>query len=687
MLLIALLEVSANNFGGPSPDTGEADGGRNIGIFGAEQGTFNDTRTNNDVYFAIERGNNDPVAANQTLTFNVSVWSTNTTIRITGINGTIAYCHARRATNICDGSGGSSNPQGSADQMNILVQNAATKNFHDVGDIPPTTINQKNSTTWTLLTTNFSQFINESGFINIQLEFAWNGAARSTFLNDHSNLTMTYDTQPSAVLSAPANASVFLASANVTFLCNSTDDHDFLQVTLYHNINGEFRANQTKTIMGKQNATSFNITNIGAGAYLWNCLLNDTVTDAVFANTNFTFIVNDQLPSVSLISPPDENSSLNNNLSFVANLTDDIDLKNATLFINSTGEFTQNQSLPVSGTVATIAFNVTSLSAATYLWNILACNAANNCAFAPQNFTVTVRAQQMPQPNPSPGGSTPSLGRLESSGFSPSDSGFDKAALAQQAAQQQNQRQSQAPAASAPTETTERATSSPVASTQPQATNPLTGAAVREPSQDISKKYASIILMILLVALYFVVRRKSRKIISRGFMKESSKTETREEDRAPLYVKAERPLKMQQTQEQARKEVSSPKRMSYDELSKVFPETYKELRAKGFTRLPQREIKITGRDTLQPSDLKAMFPISLKNVKEKALKPYTPPPLVKEKKPHLEDLGLPEEVYAIAKAKREQKTLPLLQPTRKINKLPKQKKEMIQQLEGVYKTG
>ena len=46
--------IFAINFGDASPDTGEADSGSNDGTFGSETGTFTDTQTNNNIFFATK---------------------------------------------------------------------------------------------------------------------------------------------------------------------------------------------------------------------------------------------------------------------------------------------------------------------------------------------------------------------------------------------------------------------------------------------------------------------------------------------------------------------------------------------------------------------------------------------------------------------------------------------------------
>src|SRR3989344_4612495 len=199
-----LSAVFAINFGDPSPDGGEADNGTIVGTFGTTTGGYPDTWTENAIYFGIERANNGVAAANMTLAFNISVISSNTSVKIIGLNGSTRYCNTARVTNLCDGSGSTSNPSGTPEAMSIFVENATGARFLIAGTISATATNTLTQTNWSLApNTNFYQFVNGSGFVNVYYEFKWAGGAgtgRSSFMNDQTNLTVIYDAKPKVTL-------------------------------------------------------------------------------------------------------------------------------------------------------------------------------------------------------------------------------------------------------------------------------------------------------------------------------------------------------------------------------------------------------------------------------------------------------------------------------------------------------
>lgn len=293
-LLLAIISLTlayAINFGDPSPDTGEADAGVNLGTFDTEANNFTSTRANDTTYFAVGRNVGTTAAANQTLAFNISALSTNTSIKITGINVSLTYCHARRVDNICNAQGGAT-PQGTNGSLKILLYNATGSNWTNIGSIPATSTATEQTTTGNRSgLTNYSAFINPQGFVNVSFEFAWTGTGRSAFLNDHTQLLLSYDAAPIVNLNSPTNKSLVNASGTITFNCSATDDNGLVNITLYHNFNDTrpFLANQTTFVGGTSNSTTFTLNNTPERVDgLWNCLALDNNNLSSFATANFT---------------------------------------------------------------------------------------------------------------------------------------------------------------------------------------------------------------------------------------------------------------------------------------------------------------------------------------------------------------------------------------------------------------
>ncbi len=283
-----------------SQDISTADSGYNIGIFQTESGNFSSTWTDNNIYFSLRRQSGHAGAANQSLAFDIRKISTNSSLKITKISGTVKYCHAREPTHTCDGSGDNKNPQGNAAQMNILIEDR-TGNFVDIGDITPTTTNTERLETWNLDSSqNLSNFVNTNGFINMRFEFAWDGSGKSAFLNDQVNLTIGYDTKPDVILSSPADNSEFLGMQNINLECNSTDDSGLANITLYLIKNEITSSYTTVNLAGTQALTVFTLSDLSKGNYTWNCLVSDAINDAQFYNNNFTFRILNNLSATSL---------------------------------------------------------------------------------------------------------------------------------------------------------------------------------------------------------------------------------------------------------------------------------------------------------------------------------------------------------------------------------------------------
>lgn len=388
ILLFCLGSVTSINFGDASPDTGEADMGWHTGNYAAIIGSANDTRTLNNIFFAVRRGNGVSAVINQTLAFNIGTFSTNSSIKITGINGSLAYCHARRGTSGCNGG---DNPQGSAGTMNLVVQNATGSSFYVARTIPATSTNTRSTILWGLdANSKLSDFINSTGFINVYFGFVWSGTGQSAFLDDYAPITIRYDVKPYAVLVSPANNSAYTGISNVTFNCSATDDNGLANVTLYHNINGSFIANQTANITGTSNSSRFNVTGITPGTYIWNCLVSDSVTGSRFTSPNFTFTVLDNTaPSVAIVPPTPANNTNQTASSVLVNATSaDTYSSISSCILNFGGEnFTMIKS--GSGTNVSCYFNNTGIVDGTYTYKVYSNdNSSNIGVSAPRTITI-----------------------------------------------------------------------------------------------------------------------------------------------------------------------------------------------------------------------------------------------------------------------------------------------------------
>jgi hypothetical protein len=93
---------------------------------------------------------------------------------------------------------------------------------------------------------------------------------------------------------------------------------------------------------------------------------------------------------VNLVSPANGNVTILNSVNFICNATDDINLKNMTLYWNYSGSWLANGTVDVTGLYNQTTFERTNLNNTAISWNCYACDNASQCSFAPANYTVNV---------------------------------------------------------------------------------------------------------------------------------------------------------------------------------------------------------------------------------------------------------------------------------------------------------
>lgn len=81
-----------------------------------------------------------------------------------------------------------------------------------------------------------------------------------------------------------------LSQKDFALVCSSSDNVQLRNVTLYNNLLGDWRADQTKQVSGKNNLSTFDI-NSNDGTFIWNCLACDSSNNCAFAESNYSFSV------------------------------------------------------------------------------------------------------------------------------------------------------------------------------------------------------------------------------------------------------------------------------------------------------------------------------------------------------------------------------------------------------------
>ncbi len=138
--------------------------------------------------------------------------------------------------------------------------------------------------------TNVSFILNVSG-VSGQEKFPSKEETGDTTLRPYLNIT--YSELPvvrvTTTLVAPADDSTD-EDGDVTFNCSATaESSSLVNISLYHNITGTWKINETKAISGTSDWANFTIDDIANSTNLiWNCLSSNDATNTSFASANYT---------------------------------------------------------------------------------------------------------------------------------------------------------------------------------------------------------------------------------------------------------------------------------------------------------------------------------------------------------------------------------------------------------------
>jgi subtilisin family serine protease len=145
--------------------------------------------------------------------------------------------------------------------------------------------------------------------------------------------------------------------------------------------------NLTSNVSGTSNSSNFSYALLNEGSYLWNCKAFNNESEFDISDSNFTIIYDIRNPNVSLLDPDDASSysSSSQTVDFGFNVSDDNDISNCSLIVNSELSLT-NSSVDKS---LTQNFSV-DYAPGSYTWNINCSDDAGNVGNSSlQSFTVT----------------------------------------------------------------------------------------------------------------------------------------------------------------------------------------------------------------------------------------------------------------------------------------------------------
>ena len=201
---------------------------------------------------------------------------------------------------------------------------------------------------------------------------------------------------PNVTLSKPQIAYVndTVAKINVTFECNTSDDYNLYNVSLYltNSTNQSFSINTTTSIIGTDNVTNWTIELI-KGDYTWNCLVNDAAGNYDWGNVNRSIKLNYSYPPTVNLDLPIDNyvndTARYVNLTLNASVSDDDGLINCSLWHNITG-WSRNDTNTVGGTTNKTEFTLNGLTNVSFIWNIQCYDIHDKYGWGTANRSVTL---------------------------------------------------------------------------------------------------------------------------------------------------------------------------------------------------------------------------------------------------------------------------------------------------------
>lgn len=108
-------------------------------------------------------------------------------------------------------------------------------------------------------------------------------------ITDENNICADY---PNVTLTFPTD-NYISDTGNITFNCSVTDESGLINVTLYHNLDGNMTANETKSLTGTSDSATWIINNIPLGTnFSWNCFAYDNDSHLYWAESPSSAFIN-----------------------------------------------------------------------------------------------------------------------------------------------------------------------------------------------------------------------------------------------------------------------------------------------------------------------------------------------------------------------------------------------------------
>ena len=178
------------------------------------------------------------------------------------------------------------------------------------------------------------------------------GANNFSRINLYSAIISLDNSVPVVSLSTPSTGFAS-GNQNQTFICNSTD-LALKNVTFFLYNSSSIFNSSSRNVSGASTSQQFNVTNMTAAAYSWNCLYVDENSNLAIASSNFSITIENVV--VSLKSPAN-NLATAQNQTFTCNATSTVGLANVTFQLYNSSSIENTASLNPTGTANSTSFS------------------------------------------------------------------------------------------------------------------------------------------------------------------------------------------------------------------------------------------------------------------------------------------------------------------------------------------
>lgn len=201
--------------------------------------------------------------------------------------------------------------------------------------------------------------------LSSDFEYYWDVRAFDIYGNSRlSNQLYKYTTDNTIPIINITSPNDTIVRTNTTTFNYVPTDLSLVNCSLFINTSGSWESNQTNISAVSGQTNNFSL-NLGEGNYLWNVRCDDGVGNYAFSNSNATFSVAFDNPSLELVNPPDKSGDSDGSFEVYYNITHIDAIANCTLELEGSDYVDDSINLNQTNNFSLVGF-----SEGTYDYNI-----------------------------------------------------------------------------------------------------------------------------------------------------------------------------------------------------------------------------------------------------------------------------------------------------------------------------